>query len=77
MLPEAFNRLRTLSYEFEVLILSQKFPNKLWVGGYDDHEYILKKGVPISRKGGWVDPTWDKVLNSTIFLEGIPKSKIL
>ena len=26
-----------------------------------------KKGVPGSAKGGWVDPTWDKVLNSTVF----------
>ena len=24
-----------------------------------------KKGVPSSGKGGWVDPTRDKVLNST------------
>ena len=27
----------------------------------------LKKGFPSSGKGGWVDPTWDKVLNSTVF----------
>ena len=26
-----------------------------------------KKGVQSSAKGGWVDPTWDKVLNSTVF----------
>ena len=45
------------------------------MGGYDDHEYIPKKGVPISGKGGWVDPTWDKVLNSTVFFfEGFLKS---
>ena len=32
-----------------------------------------KKGVPSSGRGGWVDPTWDKVLNSTgFFLEGFP-----
>ena len=26
-----------------------------------------KEGIPSSGKGGWVDPTWDKVLNSTDF----------
>ena len=32
-----------------------------------------KKGVLSSGKGVWVDPTWDKVLNSTVFfLEGFP-----
>ena len=30
------------------LILSLKFPSKLWVDGYDDHEYIPKKGVQSS-----------------------------
>ena len=49
-----------------------KIPKK---GGYNDHEYIPKKGVQISGKAGWVDPTWDKVLNSTIgFYEGFLKS---
>ena len=38
-------------------MISYEFPNK---------------GVPRSGKGGLVDPPWDKVLNSTIFLEGIP-----
>ena len=32
-----------------------------------------KKGLPSSGKGEWVDLTWDKVLNSTVFfLEGNP-----
>ena len=35
-------------------------------------EYIARNGVPSCGNGGWLDPTWDKVLNSTIF-KGIPK----
>ena len=29
-----------------------------------------KTGVPSSWKGGWVDLTWDKVLNSIVFAFG-------
>ena len=39
------------------------------MGGYYDHEFIPKKGVLNSRKGGWVDPILDKVLNSTPFFK--------
>jgi len=31
-----------------------------------------KKGVPSIGEGGWIDPAWDKVLNSTGFFEGFP-----
>ena len=41
-------------------MISNEFPNK---------------GVLSSEKGGWVDPTWDKVLNSTGFL-GEPVSPL-
>ena len=39
-----------------------KFPSKLWVDGYDDHEYIPKKGVQ-SSVYMWLYIIWD----STIF----------
>ena len=39
-----------------------------WVGTMIMNKFP-KKGVPSSEKGGWVDPTWDKVLNFTVFLE--------
>ena len=42
-----------------------------WVSVY---EYIPKKGVPSSGMVGWVDPTWDKVLNSTVFFLRYPMS---
>ena len=36
-----------------------------------------KKGLPSSGKGEWVDLTWEKVLNSSVFfLEGIPNKLI-
>ena len=49
-------------------MISYEFPNK---------------GVPSSGKGGLVDPPWDKVLNSTVFLgkaslrEGFKKKKLV
>ena len=50
----------------KVLNLSQKFPNKLWVGTMI-MDIFPKKGVPSSGRGGWVDTTWDKFLNSNVF----------
>ena len=39
------------------MMISNEFPNK---------------GVPSNGKGGWVDPPWDKVLNSTEFFKAFP-----
>ena len=38
-----------------------------WVLGTKISYEFPSKCVPKSGKGGWVDPTWDKVLNSTVF----------
>ena len=39
-----------------------------WVGTMISNEFI-NRAVSSSGKGRWVEPTWDKVLNSIIFFK--------